>query len=94
MTKTLLNIKTDRSVKEEAQRIARELGVPLSTVINAYLKEFVREREVHLSLAPHMSSRLEGLLENIDDDITMDRNLSPIFSSGRAMDSYLDSLSK
>ena len=93
MVKTLLNIKTDREVKEEAQKIARELGVPLSTVINAYLKEFIREREVHLSLAHHMSPRLEKLLEGVEKDIKSDRNLSPVFSSGRAMDTYLDLLS-
>ena len=93
MVKTLLNIKTDREVKEEAQKIARELGVPLSTVVNAYLKEFIREREVHLSLTPRMSHRLEKLLEGVEKDIKRDRNLSPVFSSGPAMDAYLDSLS-
>ena len=93
MVKTLLNIKTDREVKIEAQKIARELGVPLSTVINAYLKEFVREREVHLSLAPRMSHRLEKLLEGVEKDIKTGRNLSQAFSSGKQMDTYLDSLS-
>ena len=93
MVKTLLNIKNDREVKEEAQKIARELGVPLSSVINAYLKEFIREGEVHLSLAPRMSPRLEKLLEGVEKDIKSDRNLSPAFPSGRAMDTYLDSLS-
>ena len=93
MAKTVLNIKTDREVKEEAQKIARELGVPLSIVVNAYLKEFVREREVHLSLTPRMSPRLEKLLAGVERDIKGGRNLSPVFSSGRAMNAYLDSIS-
>ena len=92
MVKTLLNIKTDKDVKEDAQKIARELGVPLSTVVNAYLKEFVRERAVHLSLVPHMSSRLENLLEGVERDIKSGKNFSPTFSSGQAMDTHLDSL--
>ena len=37
--KTMINIKADKEVKESAQRVAAELGLPLSTVINAYLKE-------------------------------------------------------
>ena len=93
MVKTLLNIKTYAEVKTEAQHVARELGVPLSTIINAYLKEFIREREVHLSLALHMSPRLEKLLERVEKDIKKGENLSPTFSSGSAMDTYLDSLS-
>ena len=93
MVKTLLNIKTDTEVKAEAQHVARELGVPLSTIINAYLKEFIREREVRLSLTPRMSPRLERLLEGVEQDIKRGRNLSPAFSSGSAMDTHLDSLS-
>lgn len=90
--KTVLNVKTDKEVKEGAQKVARELGVPLSMVVNAYLKEFIREREVRFSLSPTMSPRLEKLLESVEDDIRKKKNLSPIFSSAKEMDEYLDSL--
>ena len=50
--KTLINVKTDKEVKEQAQRIAEELGVPLSTVVNAYLKEFIRNKEVVYAKRP------------------------------------------
>jgi len=36
--KTLINIKTDRDVKISAQKLAKELGLSLSAVVNAYLK--------------------------------------------------------
>jgi addiction module RelB/DinJ family antitoxin len=49
-TKTILNIKTEKSIKREAQKVAEELGIPLGTAINAFLKQFVREREITLSL--------------------------------------------
>ena len=90
--KTVLNVKTDKEVKEGAQRVARELGVPLSMVVNAYLKEFIREREVRFSLSPTMSPRLEKLLESVEDDIRNKKNLSPVFSSAKEMDEYLDAL--
>ena len=47
--KTLLNVKTDKDVKEKAQKIAKGIGLPLSSVINAYLKEFIRSKEVTFS---------------------------------------------
>jgi addiction module RelB/DinJ family antitoxin len=49
LTQTILNIKTDKKLKAEARRVSEELGVPLSTVINAFLKQFVRDREITFS---------------------------------------------
>ncbi len=48
-THTILNIKTDKVLKSEAQKVATELGVPLTTVVNAFLKQFVRDKEITLS---------------------------------------------
>ena len=48
-TQTILNIKTDKKLKAEAKRVSTELGLPLSTVVNAFLKQFVRDREVTFS---------------------------------------------
>ena len=48
-TQTILNIKTDKKLKLAAQNVAGELGVPLSTVMNAFLKQFVRDKEITFS---------------------------------------------
>jgi len=50
MAKTLISIKVDKEVKEKAQEIARELGFSLSAIVNAYLRQFIRTREVYFSL--------------------------------------------
>ncbi len=49
--KTLLSIKTEKPLKLEAQRIAQEFGIPLSTLINAFLKQFVRNKEISLDIS-------------------------------------------
>lgn len=46
---TTLLIKTKKSLKTEAQKVAEEIGVPLTTVINSFLKQFVREKEITFS---------------------------------------------
>lgn len=48
-TKTLLSIKTDKSLKYAAQKTAEELGFPLGTLINSFLKQFVRTKEISFS---------------------------------------------
>jgi addiction module RelB/DinJ family antitoxin len=61
-TKTLLTIKTDKVIKNLAQDVASEIGVPLSTVINAFLKQFVRDREVSFSASYKPSAHLRDVI--------------------------------
>jgi len=89
--KTVINIKADKEVKEEAQRIAKELGLPLSTVVNAYLKEFIREGQVKFSLKPQLRPEVEKLLKKASRDYREQKNIAGPFTNGREMDDYLDS---
>jgi len=90
--KTMINIKADKEVKEEAQKTAKELGVPLSTVINAFLKEFVRNKSVSFSAVPRMTPYLERVLDEVEKDIKGGKNMSPAFSSAKEANAYLDTL--
>jgi len=64
-TFTIINIKTDKKLKADAQKVASELGVPLSTVLNAFLKQFVRDKEVVLSANEYRPTPyLEQVLED------------------------------
>src|SRR3989339_1771816 len=60
--KTVINIKTDKDIKELAQKTAGDLGLSLSALINAYLRQFVRTKEAYFTLSPRMSPALENLL--------------------------------
>ena len=44
----MLSIKTEVSLKRAAQQIAKDIGVPLSTIVNAQLKSFIAERKLTL----------------------------------------------
>ncbi len=89
--KTMINIKTDKEVKEGAQGVAREIGVPLSTIVNAYLKEFIRTREVRLVAPPKMTPHLEKVIAAAKKDYKNKKNISPIFSSAQKATNYLHS---
>ena len=91
MSKTLLNIRTDAKVKKEAQRKAKALGLPLSTVVNAYLKEFVRDGSVTFSLSePQLRPAVGKFLKQASRDIKAGKNIVGPFSTGEEMDAYLD----
>lgn len=90
--RTVIHIKADKDVKENAARVARKLGLNLSDVINASLRNFIRTREIVFSDTPQMTPELEKLLENVEDDIKNNRNLVGPFKNAKEANKYLDSL--
>ena len=46
-----INVKVDREVKEQAVQVLSELGLNLSTAVNMFLREVVRERRLPLDLS-------------------------------------------
>lgn len=50
-TKTLITVKTDKTLKKAAQEVAEEIGISLGTLINSFLKQFVRTKEVNFSIS-------------------------------------------
>lgn len=79
--KTVINIKTDKETKEKAQKLAAELGINMSVLINAYLRQFIREKSFSFSLSCEPTSYLEKILEEAERDIATGKNLSPTFEN-------------
>lgn len=92
MKTAMINIKTDKVVKEEAQKLAKELGFSLSALVTASLKQFVRTRTVQFSAVHQMTPYLEGVIKEVEKDIKAKRNLSPAFTNMKDMDAYLSTL--
>lgn len=92
MTKTMINIKTDKEIKENAQQAARDIGISISDVVNAALRNFIRTREVVFSDVPYMTAELERLLGPVEADIKNKKNLSPRLRTKGEVAQYLDTL--
>lgn len=60
--KTQINLKIDPTIKKNAQKRAEELGLSLSSVVNATLSQFARTGELELSTAPRMTAHMEELV--------------------------------
>ncbi len=88
--KTVLNVKTDKDVKESAQLLAKHIGIPLSTVVNAYLKEFIASGEVRFSREPQLRPEVAQRLEKHITEGKKRKDLSPAFKSVEEMMNYLD----
>lgn len=94
--KTVLNVKIDQETKTEAQKIAKELGLSLSAIVNAQLKDLVRDKTVVYSTKPteRMSPKLEAMIGEVEEDIRLGRDLGPILSSREEIEAYFAALEK
>lgn len=89
--KTLINIKVEPQVKTKVQQIARDLGFSMSALVNAFFKELISSKTVIFTTTSKMSPTLERTLSSIEQDIALNRNLSPKFSTAKKAIKYLDS---
>ena len=83
--KTIINIKADKDIKEKAGRTAKEMGLPLSTVVNAYLRQFIAERRITFSVPLKPSKKLEKILRETDQDIKEGKNIEGPFYTAEDM---------
>ena len=93
MNTAAIYIKTQPEVKAKAQKIAKNLGLSLSSLVDAWLRKFVKTKRVAFSAEEERPSKY--LIESIrksEEDIKAGRVLS--FDSGEEAVKYFESLEK
>jgi addiction module RelB/DinJ family antitoxin len=88
--KTVLNVKTDKDVKEKAQALAKHLGIPLSTVVNAQLKSFIESGEFKLTREPELRPEVIKEINAAIKEVEAGIGLSPVFDNVSDMMKWLD----
>ena len=89
--KTVISVRTDQAVKQKAQKVADRFGIPLSTLINAYLHELAETGQVYFSSVEVMSPEVEQQIAIAEKDIAAG-NVSPAFSTAEEAITHLKSL--
>jgi addiction module RelB/DinJ family antitoxin len=89
--KTIINIKVDREVKDQIVEIAKEMGVPLSTIANAFFKKLIKERSFTITAPLVPTKELEKILIKARKNIREGKNLSPSFTDADSIMKYLQS---
>jgi len=59
---TTLHVTIDKETKTEAARLAEEMGLDLSTIVKASLKNFVATKTFHVEKTYRMTPYLEGVI--------------------------------
>ena len=87
---TVINFKTQKSLKDDARLLAQEIGLPLGTILNHYLRDFVREKRVVFSTHPEPSTATVAELRLMSKDIKAKKNLSPKFKTAKEAMAWLE----
>ena len=88
MSTTMMHIKTETATKEEAAKIAEELGFgTLTSMVNVLLKQLIRDRRITLSLDEIPNAQTIADLKQGEEDVKAGRVTS--FASGKDALEYL-----
>lgn len=69
METAVINVRTSRTVKVQAQRVAQQLGFTLSALINAYLQQLTKTKTVHFTLIDEIpNNELQAILKQAEFD--------------------------
>ncbi len=91
--KTMLNIKTDSKLKKEAQKVAKEMGLSISVLVNQSLRKLVETRSITFQAPLVPNAKTAKILDQVTKEIkTGEYKKWPTFETAEEMDRYLDSL--
>lgn len=91
MKTAVLNVKVDEQVKKRAQSVARSFGIPLSTLVNAYLIELANTGQVYFSTVEPMTEKMEKVIEQAEKEIKNGQVSGPFETLEEVFD-HLDNL--
>lgn len=77
---TTITIKTNRKLRIEAKKLAEKLGLTLTAIINASLRQFVQERKFTVSEYEMPTKEKIALWEKISKEMDEGKNCSGPFS--------------
>lgn len=74
---TTINLKTKKHVKQLAQMRAKQLGIPLGTLVNAFLRNLGQTGEVHFTVAEPVTPKMEALIDEMRNEIANGETYGP-----------------
>ena len=86
----MLNVKTDAKLKNEAQKLAKEIGLPVSFVVNNALRRFVVERRIVAEAPLIPNKKTAKILDKAIAEIKAGNLGSGPFDTAEEMFAHLD----
>lgn len=90
MQTAAIYIKTERETKQKAQKVAKELGLSLSVVVNGFLRQFIKTKTVTFSAANEEPNEYTLSVMKQAEENLKKGNHSPVFKTGEEAVAWLE----
>jgi len=85
----MLNIKMDHKLKSEVQKVAKEMGLLVSALMNNAARKIIETRSITFQAPLIPNTKTAKILDKALKDIKAGKNLSPVFNTAEEVDRYL-----
>lgn len=90
MNNAVVTIKIDPQTKKDAMETAEKLGMPLSVVIKAFLKQFIRTKSIEFNARDEEPNEyLKSVMKQAEENWKKGDH-SPVFKTGKEAVSWLE----
>lgn len=89
MNYAVVATKIDPQTKKAAMETAADLGLPLSVIVKAFLKQFIRTKSITFSTSEEPSEYLKNAIYQAEKDWKAGRT-SPAFKTGKEAVAWLE----
>mgnify|MGYP001588543014 CR=1 FL=1 len=77
---TIMHIKTDKSLKERAESIAKANGLTLTAFVNISIRQIINTGNITLEEPLEFNKKTQKELDKRLKDVKAGKNLSPVFN--------------
>lgn len=75
MNTAILNIKTDPETKEQIKNFAQQVGLPVSSLLNAQIKQILRTGKVEFNTNLTPTPYLKSIIKEAESDYRISKEL-------------------
>lgn len=84
---TTLHITIDKETKHKAQKLAKDMGLDISTIVKASLKTFVQTESFHIEKSGRVTPYLAATITQARKELAKGKAFGPF--SGEKLDAFL-----
>lgn len=84
---TTLHVTIDKETKDKAQKLAKEIGLDISSIVKASLKTFVQTESFYVEKSSRVTTRLAATIEQARKELAAGKAYGPF--SSRELDAFL-----
>lgn len=68
MQTAVINFKTEPVIKQKAQKVARDLGFSLGSLLDAYMRQLIRRKEIDFTLEERPNAYLRSVMKQAKEN--------------------------